>query len=94
MRRQADDAPVLKHGTARFTLRPMDRLLDGTLRGHRTVLRLLKFAIVLANVRTLVEDATLWRIDRDGGNHLNTARANPTDLDLTAEVHIAQKSGR
>jgi len=93
MRRQADDAPVLKHGTARFTLRPwIDSLTY--LRGHRTVLRFLKFAIVLANVRTLVEDATLWRIDRDGGNHLNTARANPTDLDLTAEVHIAQKSGR
>jgi len=63
--RQADDAPVLKHGTARFTLRPMDRLLDGTCAVIGPWL-LSSITIVLANVRTSSEDATLWRIDRDG----------------------------
>ena len=53
----------------------------------------LEGVIILTAIRTLVENPSLRGVDRDGGNHCNTARANPSHADLAARAEIAQHPG-
>ena len=71
----------------------MNGLFHDALSAHGAVLGPLDGIVILTNIRTFIENPALLRVDRDGCDHLNAARANSAHPNFAAGTNIAQKPG-